>query len=75
MVSRATYHSRVACRCVLGENRDITARYTNEYYEELRKIVDTGRWENHDDFTVVLQPMMRDLYPDVLMRVSTLTLQ
>ena len=56
------------------ENRAITARYTVEYYEELKKIVDTGRWDIYEDFTVVLQPMMRDLYPDVLMRVCLTTM-
>lgn len=33
------------------------------YYNELKTLVDSGRYDTRDDFTVVLQPQMRDLVP------------
>ena len=43
-----------------------------EYYDKLKELVDSRRYDTRTDFTVVLQPHMRDQYP--LVDVSILTL-
>ena len=39
-----------------------------EYYDKLKELVDSRRYDTRDDFTVVLQPHMRDQYPLVDVR-------
>ena len=33
------------------------------YYYGMRELIDSGRYDNTDDFTVVLQPHLRDQVP------------
>ena len=42
-----------------------------EYYGELNELIETGRYDTRDDFTVVLQPMLVDMKPLLLVLFLT----
>ena len=56
---------RLACPCARFEEfRDPHLRnFQLEYYDELNELIETGRYDTRDDFTVVLQPLMVDMKP------------
>ena len=68
------------CHCALdGETRQELRPVQLQYYEALKQLIEeSGRYDQKDDFSVVLQPFMRDWLPpkDVslfLQRIYTVT--
>ena len=52
------------CMCAVnkttrGDLRDIQL----DYYHKLNELVESGRYDTSDDFTVVIQPHQRDIKP------------
>ena len=44
-----------------------------QFYERLKEIVDTGRYDTRDDFTVVMQPFMVHNDPLTLVSISLMS--
>ena len=68
------------CDCAVREEpRQELRAIQLEYARLLEELVESGRYDTRDDFTVVLQPHMRDLVPldvssnTVLVRTCTCT--
>ena len=59
------------CDCVVNDTTrpDLKPRQMG-YYEELEQLVSSGKYDTRDDFTVVLQPQMRDMLPPIDVSVS-----
>ena len=54
-------YTRGICYCAINETTRVEQRDVQlSYYENIKAIVDTGRYDTRDDFTVVLQPMIAD---------------
>ena len=52
------------CSCaVREESRQYLREIQLEYSRLLEELVNSGRYDTRDDFTVVLQPHMRDIVP------------
>ncbi|XP_078503486.1 phospholipase B1, membrane-associated [Lissotriton helveticus] len=54
---------RMLCGCVVNPAENSTdletlARYNKEYQVKTRQLVDSGRYDTRDDFTVVVQPFL-----------------
>nr|XP_057947324.1 phospholipase B1, membrane-associated [Doryrhamphus excisus] len=62
-----TWFVRIVCPCVL-KPRDGSAElrkvneYSRAYQHAMRELVDSGRYDTHDNFTVVLQPFFREVF-------------
>ena len=56
-------HCRKMCECALDHNTRPELRPVQlQYYEALKELIeDSGRYDQKEDFTVVLQPFMRDM--------------
>ncbi|XP_069092316.1 phospholipase B1, membrane-associated [Pleurodeles waltl] len=57
---------RILCGCVVNPADNSTdletlARYNREYQVKTRQLVDSGRYDTKDDFTVVVQPFLEDV--------------
>ena len=54
---------RSICPCAVGSNVDDTGleNFISAYQSELRDLIDSGRYDDRDDFTVVVQPFLRDI--------------
>ena len=64
---------RLICPCALYEDfRRPLKSIQVDFYERVKAIVDSGRYDTRDDFTVVMQPFM--VYMDPLILVSILLL-
>lgn len=66
------FFNSLACPCAIFEEfrnplRDIQL----EYYAELNELLETGRYDTRDDFTVVLQTMFLNMELLLLVRVQT----
>jgi phospholipase B1 len=52
------------CSCVTNPStRPLMREYQMEYYNLLDQLISSGKYDTRDDFTVVLQPQMRDITP------------
>jgi phospholipase B1 len=52
------------CVCAFNETtREMLRPVQLEYYEQLVDMVESGRYDTRDDFTVVIQPHQRDIEP------------
>ena len=62
---RLDYHDfRLACPCgKFEEFRQPLRSIQQEYYDEVNELIESGRYESRDDFTVVLQTMFVDMQP------------
>ncbi|XP_054653229.1 phospholipase B1, membrane-associated isoform X5 [Dunckerocampus dactyliophorus] len=62
-----TWFVRIVCPCVLKPN-DGSAElqkvneYSRAYQHAMRELVDSGRYDTHANFTVVLQPFFREVF-------------
>ncbi|KAK0137020.1 Phospholipase B1, membrane-associated [Merluccius polli] len=62
-----TFFVKIICPCILkprngsGELRKVEER-NRAYQSGLRELVDSGRYDTHDNFTVVLQPFFREVF-------------
>ncbi|KAF7661858.1 hypothetical protein LDENG_00251670 [Lucifuga dentata] len=58
---------KLVCPCVLKAN-DGSAElqkvkdFNRAYQQAMRELIDSGRYDTHDDFTVVLQPFFREVF-------------
>ena len=61
------------CECaLLSETRRELRPLQVQYYEALKQLIEeSGRYDQKDDFTVVLQPFMRDWRPPMNVRSAT----
>ncbi|XP_068509098.1 phospholipase B1, membrane-associated isoform X2 [Syngnathus scovelli] len=62
-----TWFVRMVCPCVLSpKDGSVELRKTEEflrgYQHAMRQLVDSGRYDTHDNFTVVLQPFFREVF-------------
>ncbi|XP_037097370.1 phospholipase B1, membrane-associated isoform X1 [Syngnathus acus] len=62
-----TWFGRMVCPCVLSpKDGSVELRKTEEflrgYQHAMRQLVDSGRYDTHDNFTVVLQPFFREVF-------------
>ncbi|XP_068608218.1 phospholipase B1, membrane-associated-like [Brachionichthys hirsutus] len=62
-----TWLVRLICPCMLKPREGSTELqkvndYNKAYQHAMRALVDSGRYETHDNFTVVLQPFLREIY-------------
>eukprot|EP00731_Ephydatia_muelleri_P038256 Em0695g2a len=51
----------VVCRCATtgsAEDRQVTSEASHMYQAAVQRLIDSGRYDNTDDFTVVLQPFV-----------------
>ena len=68
------FHDQIAlcsgfCACAVREDsRQYLREIQLEYARLLEELVNSGRYDTRDDFTVVLQPHQRDLKPIVDVR-------
>lgn len=58
---------RLICPCILNPKEGSAElqkvnEYNRGYQLAMRQLVDSGRYDTRDDFTVVLQPFMREIY-------------
>ena len=61
--------NRGFCACAIREDTlPLMKDYQLEYSRLLEELVNSGRYDTRDDFTVVLQPHQRDLKPIVDVR-------
>ncbi|XP_061651805.1 phospholipase B1, membrane-associated isoform X2 [Phyllopteryx taeniolatus] len=62
-----TWFVRIVCPCVLKpkdgsfELRKMK-EFSRAYQHAMRQLVDSGRYDTHDNFTVVLQPFFREVF-------------
>ncbi|XP_019727801.1 phospholipase B1, membrane-associated-like [Hippocampus comes] len=61
-----TWFVRMVCPCVLKPKDDSlelrkTEEFSRAYQRAMRELVDSGRYDTHDNFTVVLQPFFREV--------------
>ncbi|XP_061897397.1 phospholipase B1, membrane-associated-like [Entelurus aequoreus] len=62
-----TWFVRIVCPCVL-KPRDGSVElqkvneYSRAYQHAMRELVDSGRYDTHDNFSVVLQPFYREVF-------------
>ena len=60
----STHVNSGLCNCVTnGATRPEMRPTQLAYHDLLKELIDSGRYDTRDDFTVVLQPHMRDLLP------------
>jgi len=52
-------YGRLFCDCVVVNATEMKPLQLG-YYNELKSLVDSGKYETKDDFTVVIQPMFVD---------------
>ena len=55
---------RTECPCVLSKyrkSRDELISRTKAYHQAARDLVNSGRYDTRDDFTVVVQPMLENI--------------
>ena len=62
---RLDFHDfRLACPCgKFEEFRQPLRSIQQEYYDEVNELIESGRYDSRDDFTVVLQTMFVDMQP------------
>ena len=59
-----TYVFRSACPCAKREDsKPLMKGYQMEYAQLVEELVNSGRYDTRDDFTVVVQPHYRDMLP------------
>ncbi|CAL8285385.1 unnamed protein product [Lota lota] len=61
-----TFFVKIICPCILTPNKGTAelqkVEDTNRAYQSgMRKLVDSGRYDTHENFTVVLQPLFREV--------------
>ncbi|KAJ3612866.1 hypothetical protein NHX12_019123 [Muraenolepis orangiensis] len=61
-----TFFVKIICPCILTPNNGTEELQKVEdvnraYQRGMRELVDTGRYDTHDNFTVVLQPLFREV--------------
>ncbi|XP_044229893.1 phospholipase B1, membrane-associated [Thunnus albacares] len=62
-----TWFVRLICPCILkpkegsSELRKVND-FNRAYQYEMRELIDSGRYDTHDNFTVVLQPFFREVF-------------
>ncbi|XP_067099417.1 phospholipase B1, membrane-associated-like [Osmerus mordax] len=66
-----TWFVNIVCPCVVKPNegsRELQSLQdmNRAYQSKMRELVDTGRYDTHDNFTVVLQPFLREVYLPLL---------
>ena len=62
-------HSRLLCPCGIDPAQEAEIRKAKEEYNtHIKAVIDSGRYDGRDDFTVVYQPMLEDM--DVPYKVS-----
>ncbi|XP_066282973.1 phospholipase B1, membrane-associated-like [Branchiostoma lanceolatum] len=57
---------RYFCKCVTSANNDVQTEIqdiNHKYQEVTNELVNSGRYDTRDDFTVVVQPFMQELLP------------
>ncbi|XP_071080759.1 phospholipase B1, membrane-associated-like [Haliotis cracherodii] len=56
----------VACRCAAfpdgAEGEELIVQTTNGYHSQTEQLVSTGRYDIKDDFTVVVQPFLKETF-------------
>ncbi|XP_077416085.1 phospholipase B1, membrane-associated isoform X2 [Vanacampus margaritifer] len=62
-----TWFVRIVCPCVLKPKDGSlelqkTEEFNRAYQHAMRQLVDSGRYDTHDNFTVVLQPFFREVF-------------
>jgi phospholipase B1 len=58
---------KVFCDCVLqAGNKPALNKLVKEYQSKTIELVNSGRYDTRDDFTVVIQPLMQDMVPPKL---------
>ncbi|KAJ4938911.1 hypothetical protein JOQ06_028377 [Pogonophryne albipinna] len=62
-----TWLVSIVCPCILkpkdGSSELKKVNEFNEAYQlSMRELIDSGRYDTHDNFTVVLQPFLREIY-------------
>ncbi|KAK5857601.1 hypothetical protein PBY51_010836 [Eleginops maclovinus] len=62
-----TWFVNIVCPCILkpkdGSSELQKVNEFNEAYQlAMRDLIDSGRYDTHDNFTVVLQPFLREIY-------------
>jgi len=60
------------CPCVFGSTLDGVRALALEYQAALSEIIDSGRYDGDDSFTVVLQPFLRNTTPPLVFAVFAL---
>ncbi|XP_035529318.1 phospholipase B1, membrane-associated [Morone saxatilis] len=66
-----TWFVSLVCPCILkpkeGSNELQRVNYFNRAYQHaMRELIDSGRYDTHDNFTVVLQPFFREIFLPML---------
>ncbi|XP_059208658.1 phospholipase B1, membrane-associated [Centropristis striata] len=62
-----TWFVKLVCPCILkprdgsSELQKVTD-FNKAYQHSMRELVDSGRYDKHDNFTVVLQPFLREVF-------------
>uniref|UniRef100_A0A9J7Z2X8 Si:ch211-214p16.3 n=1 Tax=Cyprinus carpio carpio TaxID=630221 RepID=A0A9J7Z2X8_CYPCA len=66
-----TWLVNMLCRCVLkpkdgSHEFQMLQKFNQAYQRGMRELVESGRYDTHDNFTVVLQPFFRNVFLPVL---------
>ena len=69
-----SFFRRSACSCATDDATRIYLKDLQmDYYYGLKELIDSGKYDSRDDFTVVLQPYVVELTPWIDVRLQSLS--
>lgn len=62
-----TWFVKLVCPCIIKPNEGSAEiqkshEFNRAYQKAMRELIDSGRYDTHDNFTVVLQPFLREIF-------------